>query len=109
VWAPDRPQAIARMRRALDELAVLGVATNQAFHRRLFADRAFQDGDLDIQFLERRPDLAQPAPSNDDLLQLAVAAALAEDDARRHRRPAVAGDDHGSEGWSRAARLEPLR
>jgi acetyl-CoA carboxylase, biotin carboxylase subunit len=109
VWAADRPQAIARMRRALDELAVVGVATNQAFHRRLLADRAFQAGELDIQFLERRPDLARPAPSNEDLLPLVVAAALAEDDARRHRQPAVAGDDHGSEGWARAARLEPLR
>ena len=109
VWAPDRAQAIARMRRALDELAVLGVATNQAFHRRLFADRAFQEGDLDIQFLDRRPDLAKPAPSDDEFRELAVAAALAEDEARRHRLPAVAGDDHASEAWSRVARLEPLR
>ena len=91
VWAPDRAQAIARMRRALDELTVLGVATTQAFHRRLFADPAFQAGDLDIQFLDRRSDLVQAAPSRDDALILAVAAALAEDEARRHRRPAGRG------------------
>jgi acetyl-CoA carboxylase biotin carboxylase subunit len=109
VWAPDRIQAITRMRRALDELAVLGVATNQAFHRRLLADKAFQEGELDIQFLERRPDLLRPAASEDEALQLAVAAALAEDEARRRRRPAVAGDDHAGEGWTRQARLEGLR
>ena len=109
VWAPDRAQAIARMHRALDELAVLGVATNQAFHRRLLADRAFQDGELDIQFLDRRPDLARPAPSEDDMLKLAVAAALAEDEARRLRRPAVARDEHANDAWSRVARLEGLR
>jgi acetyl-CoA carboxylase, biotin carboxylase subunit len=109
VWAPDRAQAIARMRRALDELAVLGVATNQAFHRRLLADRAFQAGDLDIQFLDRRPDLARPDLGSNDVLQLAVAAALAEDDARRLRRPAVAGDDHASDGWAQRARSEGLR
>jgi acetyl-CoA carboxylase, biotin carboxylase subunit len=109
VWAPDRAQAITRMRRALDELTVLGVATNQGFHRRLLADPAFQDGDLDIQFLERRTDLSQPSPSPDDILRLAVAAALAEDQARRTRRPAVSADDAGDGPWLQRARLEGLR
>jgi acetyl-CoA carboxylase biotin carboxylase subunit len=109
VWAPDRAQAITRMRRALDELTVLGVATNQGFHRRLLADPAFQDGDLDIQFLERRTDLSQPYPSPDDILRLAVAAALAEDQARRTRRPAVSADDAGDGPWLQRARLEGLR
>jgi acetyl-CoA carboxylase biotin carboxylase subunit len=109
VWAPDRAQAITRMRRALDELTVLGVATNQGFHRRLLADPAFQAGDLDIQFLERRTDLSQPSPSPDDILRLAVAAALAEDHARRTRRPAVSADDAGDGAWLQRARLEGLR
>ena len=109
VWAPDRAQAITRMRRALDELTVLGVATNQGFHRRLLADRAFQNGDLDIQFLERRTDLSQPSPSPDDIQRLAVAAALAEDHARRTRRPAVSADDAGDGAWLQRARLEGLR
>jgi acetyl-CoA carboxylase biotin carboxylase subunit len=109
VWAPDRAQAITRMRRALDELTVLGVATNQGFHRRLLADPAFQEGDLDIQFLERRADLSQPAPSPDDILRLAVAAALVEDHARRTRRPAVSADDAADGAWLQRARLEGLR
>jgi acetyl-CoA carboxylase biotin carboxylase subunit len=109
VWAPDRPQAIARMRRALDELAILGVATNQGFQRRLFADPAFQAGDIDIQFLDRRPDLMQPALSADALTRLAVAAALAEDDVRRRRLPAAPEGDGVGEVWAREARLEALR
>jgi acetyl-CoA carboxylase biotin carboxylase subunit len=109
VWAANREQAIRRMRRALDELAVLGVATNQGFHRRLLADAAFQAGDIDIQFLDRRPDLAQPALADDELLQVAVAAALAEDHARRSRRPTLGADDRASEAWTQSARLEALR
>ncbi len=109
VWAPDRPQAITRMRRALDELAILGVATNQGFHRRLLADPAFQEGDIDIQFLDRRPDLIQPTLSPDDLTRLAVAAALAEDESRRRRLPVATSDGAGSDGWAREARLEGLR
>src|SRR6185312_6913852 len=90
VWASDRGQAIDRMLRALDELVLSGVATNQGFHRRLLVDPAFREGDIDVQFLERRADLLQPALSNDDALRLAIGAALAEDEARLVRRPAVA-------------------
>ena len=109
VWAPDRAQAVTRMRRALDELAILGVATNQGFHRRLLADAAFQQGDLDIQFLDRRVDLMQPAVPEEEVIQLAVAAALAEDEARRGRRPVVAESGHAGDTWIRSARLEGLR
>ena len=115
VWAPDRPQAIARMTQALDELVIAGVATNQAFHRRLMADPEFQKGDIDIQFLERRSDLLTQARSPDRILKLAVAAALAEDDARQVRRaPETRRDAAANSEWARHARheavsREPLR
>ncbi|HET7470062.1 MAG TPA: acetyl-CoA carboxylase biotin carboxylase subunit, partial [Gemmatimonadales bacterium] len=109
VWGPDRAQAVRRMRRALDELTILGVATNQGFHRRLLADPAFEAGDIDIQFLDRRPDLAQPQLAESELTRLAVAAALAEDQARRSRRPVVGGDDPGSDAWTARARREALQ
>jgi acetyl-CoA carboxylase biotin carboxylase subunit len=109
VWAPDRVRAIVRMRRALDELAIVGVATNQGFHRRLLDDPAFREGDIDIQFLERRPDLAQPGLTERERTDLAVAAALAEDDARRTRRPVVAEAEGSAAAWLREARREGLR
>ncbi len=109
VWAPDRPQAIARMRRALDELALVGVATNQGFHRRLLADPSFQEGDIDIQFLERRPDLVAPTLSDAEVTDLAIAAAIAEDAARHSRKPVVADGERGGGAWARQARLDGLR
>jgi acetyl-CoA carboxylase biotin carboxylase subunit len=109
VWAPDRAQAIARMRRALDELTLVGVGTNQGFHRRLLADPAFQAGDIDIGFLERRADLVVPALSEREFADLAIAAALAEDEARRSRRPAVSNGDHAGDAWLQRARLDALR
>ena len=109
VWAPDRGAAIERMTRALDELVVGGVATNQGFHRRLMADPGFREGDIDVQFLERRSDLMQPVLSDADALRLAIGAALAEDEARRSRRPGVAPDDARGSGWERRARFEGLR
>lgn len=105
VWAEDRPQAIRRMARALSELVVVGVSTNQSFHVRLMHDAAFQRGDFDIQFLERRDDLATPEPGL-DLALVAVVAALAEDEARLQLKPAVAEVSTTSTAWREAARRE---
>jgi acetyl-CoA carboxylase biotin carboxylase subunit len=109
VWAPDRSQAIDRMARALDELVVEGVGTNQGFHRRLMADADFRAGEIDIQFLERRPELTRPALTPDQAIAIAVAAALAEDEARALRRPSVSNGDAGNPQWLHQARLEGLR
>jgi acetyl-CoA carboxylase, biotin carboxylase subunit len=109
VWGRDRAQALARMTQALDELVVIGVATNQSFHRRLMSDPAFRRGEIDIQFLERREDLLKPVPSPGRLEDLAVAAALAEEASRHARRPVAAGDPGPSTEWARQARSEGLR
>lgn len=52
VHAPNREQAISKMRQALDEFVVEGIKTNIPFHRRLFCDSRFQSGDFDTHFLE---------------------------------------------------------
>ncbi|HET9466438.1 MAG TPA: acetyl-CoA carboxylase biotin carboxylase subunit, partial [Gemmatimonadales bacterium] len=109
VWAPDRIQAIGRMTQALDELVVAGVATNQAFHRRLMADPEFQKGEIDIDFLSRRTDLLEPGKTPSRMVDLAVAAALAEDDARQARRPPTLGDPGAGTEWARQGRRESTR
>ncbi len=110
VWAPDRQEALARMRRALDELTVVGVATNQGFHRRLFRDEAFCGGEIDIQFLDRRQDLLAGVHDEDLIVTVAVAAALAEDQARGSRVPAVGAYAwRARKAWLQAARNESLR
>src|SRR5215213_5984762 len=109
VWAPDRPEALARMTRALDELVITGVATNQGFHRRLMVDPAFARGEIDIQFLERRPDLTGPDRTLNRVEHLAIAAALAEDAARQSRLPPVTADTSRGSDWGRHARSEALR
>lgn len=109
VWAENRNEAIRRMRRALEELVVAGVATNQAFHLRLLDDPEFCSAAIDSQFLDRRPDLLEPAATEDRLAALAVAAALAEDDARQARRPQVREESSGVSSWQRMGRIDSLR
>jgi acetyl-CoA carboxylase biotin carboxylase subunit len=108
-WGHTREEAIHRMRRALQEMVLTGVATNQAFHLRLLADDAFLRSEIDSQFLERRPDLLEPGTGADVLLPLAVAAAMGEEEARQSRRPSVADPATSGSGWGRVARREGLR
>jgi acetyl-CoA carboxylase biotin carboxylase subunit len=53
VHAPTRPEAIARLRRALDEFAIVGVSTTIPLHARIVDDPAFQAGEYTIHWLER--------------------------------------------------------
>jgi acetyl-CoA carboxylase, biotin carboxylase subunit len=53
VHAPTRKRAIDRMRRALDEFAVVGIQTTIPLHRRIVDDPDFQAGDYTIHWLEK--------------------------------------------------------
>jgi acetyl/propionyl-CoA carboxylase alpha subunit len=109
VHGADRMSAIHRMQRALRELLVVGVATNQAFLLRLLADPAFCRGEVDIQFLERREDLFAPLPDAARELRIVVAAALAEDELRQRRTPEVGNQDPAAGAWTGAGRRDALR
>ncbi len=49
----DRPEAIARMRRALEMFMIEGIKTSIPLHRRILADPDFEAGNLDTHFLDR--------------------------------------------------------
>ena len=95
-WASSREGAIARMRRALQEFRIRGVATNIDFLERLVSDEAFRQGQVTTRFIDDNPELLAFRPP----------ARPGEPPASLHRR------DHrqrppGSEGPARAARPCP--
>ncbi len=49
----SREEAMARMRRALDEFVIEGIKTTIPLHRRIFNDAEFQKGRVSTGFLER--------------------------------------------------------
>ena len=53
VHAPTRTRAIDRMRRALDEFAVVGIKTTIPLHQRIVNHPDFQAGDYTIHWLEK--------------------------------------------------------
>ncbi|MDW0117315.1 acetyl-CoA carboxylase biotin carboxylase subunit [Sporosarcina thermotolerans] len=53
VHADTREEAVARMKRALDEFIIEGVETTVPFHYNLMNNEVFKSGDFDTKFLEK--------------------------------------------------------
>ena len=105
VWDRDREQALARMRQALAQYRVAGVANNVEFLSRLVTTRAFADADLDTALIEREHASLFPekAAVPDEVWLLATLAEL-QREARQARKAAAAAPDPDSpwralDGW----------
>jgi acetyl-CoA carboxylase biotin carboxylase subunit len=103
VWAEDRPAAIERMLRALDEYTVVGVRTTIPALARIVGHPDFRAGRLSTAFLERvLPDLR---PHEGRFATIAtIAAVLAEYERERHGGAAPAAADPGPSRWRLFAR-----
>lgn len=53
VWGPDRPTAIRRMKRALRECALTGLATTIGFHQKILETPEFLQGEIYTNFVEQ--------------------------------------------------------
>jgi 3-methylcrotonyl-CoA carboxylase alpha subunit len=85
VWDRDRSKAIERLREALGESVIAGVASNLRFLFRLIHNRDFVRHDLDTGLIERHSEelLAAPEPAGEDALALASLTALSQIDERQ--------------------------
>jgi 3-methylcrotonyl-CoA carboxylase alpha subunit len=113
VWDGTRERALARMRSALAQLRIVGVANNVEFLARLVASPAFATGDLDTGLIERERDFLFPA-TRETPEEAWLLAALAELEwEKRRAAPAQARSPWDAfDGWrlnSRASRALTLR
>jgi 3-methylcrotonyl-CoA carboxylase alpha subunit len=101
----DRPAALGRMRKALGEFEVAGLATNLGFLYRLVQDSDFAGADFDTGLIERhRSELLAPrAPAGEDALTLATLAVLSQLDASLRGEARRQGDPFSpwslADGW----------
>jgi len=61
VHGRDRQEAIARMKRALDEFIIEGIKTTIPFHKKVLNDPDFIKGDVSTAFVEKMNNPPQPA------------------------------------------------
>ncbi len=119
VWGRDRPQAIARMRRALSEYHILGVRTTLPFARWLMEHPRFIAGDMSTDFVAEEWDTRKrQEASNEDESALAPAQLAAVVggllmneyiELEKLRRRPVTSDRTETTRWRDLARKEALR
>jgi acetyl-CoA carboxylase biotin carboxylase subunit len=117
-YGTGRPQAIARLARALDEYFVGGIQTNLSLFQRILSDPEFQAGNVDTGFLDRLLKAKPARRKTDDSGIAAVAAGLfafldgAAVSASNGTLPANGNADTkspASSSWKQAAKTEALR
>ncbi|HET8845941.1 MAG TPA: acetyl-CoA carboxylase biotin carboxylase subunit, partial [Ktedonobacteraceae bacterium] len=125
VWGRDRTQAIARMRRALDEYQIVGVRTTLPFARWLMDHPRFLAGDFSTDFIAQewdgqnhpaetasgdKSEEAAAEVSSEQVAALVGALLMHEQiqDEQTRRSPVNERSDEGSR-WRMAGRMEILR
>lgn len=105
VWDVDRCSALRRLRRALEQVEVVGVTTNVAFLAAVVRQAAFAAGNFDTGFIElhRAELIPETAPASEQTLMLASLQLLLSRDADARRVAATSGDPHApwhqTDGW----------
>ncbi len=95
-WGRDRQEAVARMRRALNEYVVTGVKTTIPFHIRVMNNRHFLEGNFDTNFIDKvffREEEERELP-HPDVAMITAAIQMFLDERKR----AIAMRPTGSEG-----------
>jgi acetyl/propionyl-CoA carboxylase alpha subunit len=106
IHAADRPAAVARLRRALDETLVAGVQTDLGFHRWLVDQPEFASGEYHTGLVAQRWADGPPLDAGQRAIA-AMAAIRARQDLAAAAPAATTADD--ASAWARLARREALR
>jgi acetyl-CoA carboxylase, biotin carboxylase subunit len=115
-YAPTREQAIHRLRRALDEYFVGGIATNLGLFRRILSDEDFVAARIHTGYLDRLLQSQSPLPASQDGTApkiAAIAAALLQTSTNgksSHNGTVASGSEKSAPNkWKAFARQEALR
>jgi acetyl-CoA carboxylase biotin carboxylase subunit len=60
VWGRTRQQAIARMKRCLDEFTITGIQSTIPFHREVMDNEVFESGQVCTDFIEKHMNKKTP-------------------------------------------------
>jgi acetyl-CoA carboxylase biotin carboxylase subunit len=113
-YGSERPQAIARLERALGEYFVGGIKTNISLFHRILDDPDFRAGRLDTGFLDRMLKSEAPEPPAEHIQVAAIAAGifaaleLAPVSSNGNSFYRAAKGAEAPSSWKRAARTEAL-
>jgi len=106
VWGETRPQAIVRMRRALEEYRIVGVRTNIPFHQAMMSTYPFITGKYDTRFIEEEFSMIDAAENRELYLDIAALMATLVAHKQMEQRAQVYSRSEPKSNWKRAERGE---
>jgi len=111
-WGKDRDEAIQRMKRALNEYNILGVATTIPFHLKVMDHPKFQKGEIHTHFIEEefgKDKFSEAADKEEHLKAVAVFSALLDYQERKKTKPLQAKTKSQESIWKIEGRKMGLR
>ncbi len=113
-WGENRDEAIQRMKRALSEYRILGVATSIPFHLRVMDNPKFRKGEIHTHFIEEEFEKEQPKHTEETQQlggAIAVFSALLDYQERKRGRPVISSSQGGPKEspWKLTGRKMGLR
>jgi acetyl-CoA carboxylase biotin carboxylase subunit len=111
-WGKDRDEAIQRMKRALSEYHILGVATTIPFHLRVMDNPKFQRGEIHTHFIEEEFEKEKPLEIEDKeerLKAFAVFSALLDYQEKKKVKPVLSNSKSNASRWKIEGRKMGLR
>jgi acetyl/propionyl-CoA carboxylase alpha subunit len=109
-WGDDRPEAMLRMRRALEEFTIMGVKHNIPFHQNLLSSFSFIAGKIDTKFVEERFSMNtyETNPDDSELETAAIAATLYAHRQRQLASQVVGRNERDTSNWKWLSRWERI-
>jgi acetyl-CoA carboxylase biotin carboxylase subunit len=111
-WGENRSEAIDRMKRALSEYRILGVANNIPFHMEVMNNQKFQKGDIHTHFIDEefeRRRLAETEDKDELHKAAAVFSALLDYQEKKRVKPVLSRAKSKESPWKIAGRKMGLR
>ena len=109
-WGNSREEAIARLRRALEEYSITGIKTNAGLFRRILSDPEFLRGEIHTRWLDELLSRRKPVADGPDghaADTAAIAAALWQA-GQAGRAADAASAQNGESRWKREGRREQV-
>ncbi|PJF41107.1 MAG: acetyl-CoA carboxylase biotin carboxylase subunit [Chloroflexi bacterium] len=109
-WGETRPEAMLRMRRALEEFKIMGIKHNIPFHQNLMSSFSFLAGNFDTSFVEERFSMTtyEDEPSETDLETAAIVATLVAHRKRQLASQVVVKGERDTSNWKWVGRWERM-
>lgn len=102
VWDEDRDLAIQRMINALADYHIAGVTTNLEFLTKLLSHQAFQDTELETQFITKHDESLNAEDDRDNELAMAMTATFALLQQRQQGKAAAQQSVQPNSPWNTA-------